>query len=134
MYQVHWKMLILKCSQRCYRVKIRPSDLDLWQMILKINRVPDYPKGYVCTKFGQNTLKNVDSRVFTRMLCCKNLTRWPMTLKINRFQILLRVKYVSSSIKIQWRMIILECSQGWYAVKIWPVTLRITRIPDSFKD
>jgi hypothetical protein len=40
----------------------------------------------VCTKFGQNPLKDVDSRVFTGMLCGKNLTRWPwpLTLKINR--------------------------------------------------
>ena len=37
-------------------------------MTLKINRVPDSPKDYVCTKFGQNPLKDVDSRVFTRML------------------------------------------------------------------
>jgi hypothetical protein len=37
-----------------------------------------------CTKFGQNPLKNVDSRVFKRMLCGKNLTPWPLTLKINR--------------------------------------------------
>jgi hypothetical protein len=31
-------------------------------------------------------LTDVDSRVFTRMLCGKNLTRWPwpLTLKINR--------------------------------------------------
>jgi hypothetical protein len=33
---------------------------------LKINRVPDSPKDYVCTKFGQNPLKDVDPRVFTR--------------------------------------------------------------------
>ena len=37
-------------------------------MTLKINRVPDSLKDYVCTKFGQNPLKDVDSRVFTRML------------------------------------------------------------------
>jgi hypothetical protein len=30
---------------------------------LKINRVPDSPKDYVCTKFGQNPLKDVDSSV-----------------------------------------------------------------------
>ena len=34
-------------------------------MTLKINRVPD---SQVCTKFGQNLLTDVDSRVFTRML------------------------------------------------------------------
>jgi hypothetical protein len=38
---------------------------------LKINRVPDSPKDYVCTKFGQNPLKDVDFRVFTRMLNSK---------------------------------------------------------------
>jgi hypothetical protein len=39
-----------------------------------LNRVPDSPKDYVCTKFGQNPLKDVDSRVFTRKLCGKNVT------------------------------------------------------------
>jgi hypothetical protein len=39
-----------------------------------------YTKDYVCTKFGQNPLKDLDSRVFTRMLCSKNLTRWPWPL------------------------------------------------------
>jgi hypothetical protein len=34
------------------------------------------------TKFGQNPLKDVDSRVFTRMLCGKKID--PVTLKINR--------------------------------------------------
>jgi hypothetical protein len=37
-------------------------------MTLTINRVPDSFTDYVCTKFGQNPLKDVDSRVFTRML------------------------------------------------------------------
>ena len=54
-----------------------------------------------------------------------------MTLKINRFQILLRTKYVPSLVKIHWRMSILECSQGCYRVKIWPwpwpLTLKINR-------
>jgi hypothetical protein len=52
--KIHWRMLILECSQGCYAVKILPC--DLWPMILKINRVPDSPKDYVCTKFGQNPL------------------------------------------------------------------------------
>jgi hypothetical protein len=79
--KIHWRMLILECSQGCCVVKIWPLTLTL-----KINRVPDSPKDYVCTKFGQNPLKDVDSRVFTRMLCSKNLTlwHWPLTLKINR--------------------------------------------------
>jgi hypothetical protein len=48
---------------------------------------------------------------------------WPMTLNINRFQTLLRTMYVPSLVKIHWRIVILECSQGCYAVKIWPCDL-----------
>jgi hypothetical protein len=47
-----------------------------WPMTLKINRVPDSPKDYVCTTIGENPLKDVDSKVFTRKLCGKNLTPW----------------------------------------------------------
>jgi hypothetical protein len=35
-------------------------------MTFKINRVPDSLKD--CTKFGQNPLKDVDPRVFTRIV------------------------------------------------------------------
>jgi hypothetical protein len=45
------------------------------------------------------------------------LDLWPW--KSIGFQILLRTKYVPSLVKIHWRMLILECSQGCYAVKIW---------------
>jgi hypothetical protein len=60
---------------RCYRVKIRPHDLDLWA--------------------------------------------W----KSLRFQIFLRNKYVPSFVKIHWKMLILEYSEGCYGVKIKPCDL-----------
>ena len=53
------------------RLKFDPLTFDLENQYY---RVPDSPKDYVCTKFGQNPLKDVDSRVFTRMLRGKNLT------------------------------------------------------------
>ena len=69
------------------RLKIWPGDLDLWPMTMNINRAPDSLKDEVCTKCGQNTLKDIDSRVFTRMLHVKiwsgDLDLWPITLKIN---------------------------------------------------
>jgi hypothetical protein len=37
-------------------------------MTFKIDRVPDSFKDLGCTKFGQNPLKDVDSRMFTKML------------------------------------------------------------------
>jgi hypothetical protein len=96
------------------------KNLTPWPLTLKINRVPDSPKDYVCTKFGQNPLKDVDSRVFTRMLHSQKFTRWLWPWKSIGFQTLLWTKYVPSLVKIHWRMLILECSQGCYAVKIWP--------------
>jgi hypothetical protein len=69
--KIHWRMLILECSQGCYTVKNLLSDLDLW---------PWKSIGFQTQKFSQNPLKDVDSRVFTRMLCSKNLTRWPWPL------------------------------------------------------
>jgi hypothetical protein len=47
-----------------------------------------------------------------------DLDLWPW--KSIGFQILLRSKYVPSLVKIHWRILILECSQGCYVVKIWP--------------
>jgi hypothetical protein len=81
---------------------------------------------------------------FTRMLHGKKFDRltvdlWPW--KSTGFQTLLRTKYVPSLVKIHWRMLILECSQGCYTVKNlpsdldrWPMTLKISRVPDSLKD
>ena len=111
--KIHWRMLILECSQGCYTVKNLPSELVLWPrksigfqtllrskyvpslvkihcrmlilvftrmlcgknltrwpwpLTLKNNRVPDSLKDSICIKFGQNPLKDVDPRVFTRML------------------------------------------------------------------
>ena len=46
---------------------------------------------------------------------------WPC--KSIGFQILLRTKYVPSLVKIHWKMLILECSQGCYRVTIRPCDL-----------
>ena len=103
MVKIHWRMLILECSQGCYAVKkidLVTLTFDLWpwksigfQIFLRTKYVQ-------CTKFGQNPLKDVDSRVLTRVLCCKNkidqvtltFDLWPW--KSIGFQIFLRTKYV----------------------------------------
>ena len=52
----------------------------------------------------------------------RDLDLWPW--KSIVFQIHLRNKYVPSSVKIHWRMLILECWQGCYTVKKFdPITL-----------
>ena len=108
MYQVHWKMLILECSQGCYVVNILPLDLWPWksigfQTLIRTKYVPSLVKIHWMLIL-----------VFTRMSHGKNLNRWPWPWKSIGFQILLRTKYVLSLVKIHWRMLILECSQGCY--------------------
>jgi hypothetical protein len=55
--KIHWRMLILECSQRCYAVKHLTRDLDLWhwpwksigfQILLRTNNILQY----ILTKFG----------------------------------------------------------------------------------
>jgi hypothetical protein len=104
-----------------------------WPLTLKINKVPDSLKDEVCTKFGQNPLKYVDSkyvdsRVFTRIIQCYTVKIWPSDLwpwKSIGFQILLRTKYVPSLVKIHWRMLIIECSQGCYGRTDGSVTISL---------
>jgi hypothetical protein len=121
------------------RLKIRPCDLDLWpwksigfQTLLRTKYVPSLVK------------------IHWRMLIlecsqgCYAVKNWPLDLwpwKSIGFQTLLRTKYVPSLVKIHWRMLILECSQGCYTVNnlpsdldLWPMTLKINRVPDSPKD
>jgi hypothetical protein len=76
-------------------------------------------KQYVLTRATQSVAYSLGSK----------FDLWPW--KSIGFQILLRTKYVPSLVKIHWRMLILECSQGCYRVKIrlWlrPLTLKINR-------
>jgi hypothetical protein len=48
---------------------------------------------------------------------------WPW--KSIGFQTLQRTKHLPSLVKIHWRILILECSQGCCAVKIWPGDLHL---------
>ena len=116
---IHWKMLILECSQGCYAVNIWPLDLWPWKSI-----------GFqtlLRTKYVPSLLKILWMLilVFTRMSHGKNLNRWPWPWKSIGFQILLRTKYVPSLVKIHWRMLILECSQGCYGRTDGSVTLSL---------
>jgi hypothetical protein len=128
--KIHWRMLILECSQGCYAVKkFDPVTLnfDIWpwqsigfQILLRTKYVPSLVKIHwrmlilECSQ-GCYALKQFDPVTL-------NFDIWPW--QSIGFQILLRTKYVPSLVKIHWRMLILECSQGCYAVnKFDPVTL-----------
>jgi hypothetical protein len=142
--KIHWRMLILECSQGCYMVKKLPSDLDHWpwksigfQTLLRTMYVPSLVvKIYLPCNFEVNLITHlwvialskvkVTGQIFNAYHPCEhsriNILQWILTWpwKSIGFQTLLRTMYVPSLVKIHWRMLILECSQGCYAVKIWP--------------
>ena len=138
---IHWRMLILECSQGCYAVKIWPSDIDLWPMTLKINRFQTLLR----TKYVPSLIKiHWWILILECSQGCYVVKIWPLDLwpwKSIGFQTLIRTMYVPSLVKIHGRMLILEFSQGCNAVKIlpgdidlWPMTLKINIVPDSPKD
>jgi hypothetical protein len=110
MYQVlskiHWRMLILECrpSHPCEHSRINIlqwilTKLGTYLVLKRIWNPIDF-QGQRSRSSGQ-ILKDVDSRVFTRMLRSKILTwlSWPltyevMTLKINRVSVILRTKLI----------------------------------------
>ena len=76
--KIHWQMLILVFTRMLFSKNMTP-----WPLTLKINRVPDSPKDYVCTKFGQNPLKELQNIQFPKLRADFNRSEshyLPMTL------------------------------------------------------
>jgi hypothetical protein len=125
--KIHWKMLILECSQGCHMVKIWPWKSIGFQTLLRTKYVPSLVKIHWMMSI----------LVFTRMSHGKNLTRWPrpLTLKINRFQILLRTKFGQNPLKDVDSRVFTRMSHGKNVTQWpWPLTLKINRVPDFLKD
>jgi hypothetical protein len=116
-------------------VKRIVSPWKIYQVALLIDLLGKYDNKTTCMGKSQKPLAQLEKNPITTVgrlkvgrsvsqnhlkQCACNLTLWPW--KYIGFQILLRSKYVPSLVKIHWRMLILECSQGCYAVKfdLWP--------------
>jgi hypothetical protein len=113
--KIHWRMLILECSQGCYAVKIWPGDIDLWPWKLigfQVNLLPCNILVNTRINILQWILTNLDTYLVLRRVW----DSWFSRSKV--FQTLLRSMYVPCLVKIHWSMLILECSQGCYAVNI----------------
>ena len=80
-----------------------------------------YNKWTVDRYFSTKNNKGNAKRSVSPRLKIRPCDLWPW--KSIGFQILLRSKYIPCLVKIYWRMLILECSQGCYAVKVWPLDL-----------
>ena len=117
-------------------LKIRPCDLDLWPwksigflVLLRSKYVPSLVKIHW----------RMLILVFTRMLCGKNLTPWPLNLKINKVSDSPKdhvfTKFGQNPLKdvdsrVFTRMLRGKNLTRWH----WPLTLKINRVPDSPKD
>jgi hypothetical protein len=98
---------------------------NLWRSVLLYNLSCPFTSISILTKswlekVKQNSRdKEVINKGNTKRGISPRLQIWPGDLdlwpwKSIGFQILLRTKYVPSLVKIHWRMLILECSQGCY--------------------
>jgi hypothetical protein len=112
--KIHWRILILECSQGCYAVKIWPSDIDLWpwksigfQIILRTKYVPSLFKIH-----WRMLILECSQGCYAVKIWPDDLDLWPW--KSIEFQIFWRTKYVPRLVKTNWRKLILECSQGCY--------------------
>ena len=108
---------LCQCSFYKIFVKFRNSQKNVLKIVLIIVNInKDENKSLISNQFSLNkgnAKRGVSPRLKIRPC---DLDLWPW--KSIGFQILLRSKYVPSLVKIHWRMLILECSQGCYAVKI----------------
>ena len=84
--KIHWRMLILECSQGCYAKKKLPSDLDLWpwksigfQTLLRTKYVPSLVKIH-----WRMLILECSQGCYAVKIWQGDLDLWPMTLKINR--------------------------------------------------
>jgi hypothetical protein len=99
--KIHWRILILECSQGCYAVKIWPSDLDLWpwksigfQILLRTMYVPSLVKIH-----WRMLILECSQGCYAVNIWPGDLDLWPW--KSIGFQILLRIKHVPSLVKIR---------------------------------
>ena len=108
--KIHWRMLILECSQGCYALR----NLTRWpwksigfQILLRTKHVPRLVKIH-----WRMLILEYSQGCYAVKIWPGDLDLWPW--KSIGFQILWRSKYVPSLVKIHWRVLILECSQGCY--------------------
>ena len=122
--KIHWRILILECSQGCYAVK-KKLPLDLWpwksigfQILLRTKYVPSLVKIH-----WRMLILECSQGCYRVKIRPGDFDLWPW--KSIGFQILLRAKYVLILVKIHWRMLILECSQGYYGRTDGSVTISL---------
>jgi cytochrome b561 len=128
--KIHWRMLILECSQGCYAVKkFDPVTLKInrFQIFLRTKYLPSLVKIH----WKMLILECSQECYRVKMRTC-DLDLWPW--KSIGFQTLLRTKYVPSLVKIHWRMLILVFTRMLCGKKIDLVTLTINRVPDFLKN
>jgi hypothetical protein len=131
--KIHRRILILECSQGCCAVKIWPLDLWPWKSLGfnpidfqgQRSRGQIFTAEHPCEHPRINILQWILTNLGTYLVLRRVWNHIDFQGQMSRgksigFQTLVRTMHVPRLIKIHWRMLILECSQGCYAVKIWP--------------
>jgi hypothetical protein len=158
--KIHWRMLILECSQGYYTVKYLPSDLDLWprksigfQTLLRTKYVPSLVKihwrmlilecsqGCYAVKIwsdfqGQRSIS--PGQIFTVQHPCEhsriNILQWILT-KLDTYIVLMiiwnPIDFQGQRVKFLLHNILVNTLESR---SHWPLTLKINRVPDSPKD
>jgi hypothetical protein len=123
--KIHWRMLILECSQGCYVVK----NLTRWPRSNNVRKLyrNERGNGTAVTMTFDSCFNERPNKGNTKRSISPRLKIWPGDLdlwpwKSIGFQIFLRTKYVPSLVKMHWKMLILV-SQECYRVKIRPCEL-----------
>jgi hypothetical protein len=128
--KIHWRMLILECSQRCYVVNIWPGDLDLWpwksirfQILLRTKYVPSLVKIHwrmLILECSQGCY----AEKFDLVILTFDLWPW----KSIGFQILLRTKYVPSLKDVDSRVFTrMLRKDGWTVALLYPFATSLAR-------
>jgi hypothetical protein len=121
-FNIHVHVITISCKRKkpvflgTWKRNVIVFDCLTWSFLVKwrfnLVQITDSLLYDTCTKVNKCNAKRGISP------CLKiwpgDFDLWPW--KSIGFQILLRTKYVPSLVKIHWRMLILECSQGCYAV------------------
>jgi hypothetical protein len=131
--KIHWRMLILECSQENLepywfsRSKVNVTRSNFYHNIL-VNTL----ESTSFNGFWPSLVHGESGTLLIFKVKGQGVKYLPHNILVNTLEStsfngfwpnLVRTMYVPSLVKIHWRILILECSQGCYVVKIWPGNL-----------
>jgi hypothetical protein len=129
--KIHWRMLILECSQGCYMVKDLPSDLHLWpwksigfHILLMTMYVPSLVKIH-----WRMLILECSQGCYAVKIWCGDLDLWPW--KSIGFHIILRTKYVPSLVGEYGTLLIFKVKGEGHWVNFLPCNILVNTLEST---